>query len=88
MTASTWLRLRRRAGPIFSIAVATSGSFTRSMIVLGFADLRGNKQYISTANLKHDGRVALFFMDYPTQSRLKILGNEYDPTRAMPKPGN
>ncbi len=42
---------------------------------LGFADLRGNKQYISTANLKHDGRVALFFMDYPTQSRLKILGN-------------
>jgi uncharacterized protein len=42
---------------------------------LGFADLRGNKQYISTANLKHDGRVALFFMDYPTQSRLKILGH-------------
>jgi predicted pyridoxine 5'-phosphate oxidase superfamily flavin-nucleotide-binding protein len=41
---------------------------------LGFADLRGNRQYISTANLKHDGRVALFFMDYPTQGRLKILG--------------
>jgi uncharacterized protein len=41
---------------------------------LGFADLRGNRQYISTANLKHDDRVALFFMDYPTQSRLKILG--------------
>jgi uncharacterized protein len=41
---------------------------------LGFADLRGNRQYISTANLKHDGRVALFFMDYPTRSRLKILG--------------
>jgi uncharacterized protein len=41
---------------------------------LGFADLRGNKQYISTANLKHDDRVALFFMDYPTQSRLKVMG--------------
>jgi len=41
---------------------------------LGFADLRGNRQYISTANLKHDDRVALFFMDYPTQSRLKVLG--------------
>jgi len=41
---------------------------------LGFADLRGNRQYISTANLKHDDRVALFFMDYATQSRLKILG--------------
>ena len=41
---------------------------------LGFADLRGNRQYISTANLKHDDRVALFFMDYATQTRLKILG--------------
>jgi len=41
---------------------------------LGFADLRGNRQYVSTANLKHDDRVALFFMDYARQSRLKILG--------------
>jgi predicted pyridoxine 5'-phosphate oxidase superfamily flavin-nucleotide-binding protein len=41
---------------------------------LGFADLRGNKQYISVGNLQHDGRVALFLMDYPNQSRLKILG--------------
>jgi len=41
---------------------------------LGFADLRGNRQYISTANLKHDDRVALFFMDYARQNRLKIFG--------------
>jgi uncharacterized protein len=41
---------------------------------LGFADLRGNKQYISVGNLQHDNRVALFFMDYPHQLRLKILG--------------
>lgn len=41
---------------------------------LGFADLRGNRQYVSTANLKHDDRVALFLMDYAAQSRLKILG--------------
>lgn len=41
---------------------------------LGFADLRGNRQYISTANLKHDDRVALFFMDYAGQTRLKVLG--------------
>jgi predicted pyridoxine 5'-phosphate oxidase superfamily flavin-nucleotide-binding protein len=41
---------------------------------LGFADLRGNRQYISTANLLHDDRVALFFMDYPRQARLKVLG--------------
>jgi predicted pyridoxine 5'-phosphate oxidase superfamily flavin-nucleotide-binding protein len=41
---------------------------------IAFADLRGNKQYISRGNLEHDNRVALFLMDYPTQSRLKILG--------------
>ena len=41
---------------------------------IGFADLRGNKQYISVGNLQHDDRVALFFMDYPAQQRLKILG--------------
>jgi predicted pyridoxine 5'-phosphate oxidase superfamily flavin-nucleotide-binding protein len=41
---------------------------------LGFADLRGNKQYITMGNLEHDDRVALFFMDYAHQLRLKILG--------------
>ncbi len=42
--------------------------------LIGFADLRGNKQYISLGNLEHNARVALFFMDYPNQTRLKILG--------------
>jgi uncharacterized protein len=41
---------------------------------LGFADLRGNKQYISIGNLQHDSRVALFLMDYPAKRRLKIFG--------------
>jgi uncharacterized protein len=41
---------------------------------LAFADLRGNRQFITTGNLHGDSRVALFLMDYPTQSRLKILG--------------
>ena len=42
---------------------------------LALADLRGNKQYISVGNFEHNDRVALFFMDYPSQSRLKILGH-------------
>jgi predicted pyridoxine 5'-phosphate oxidase superfamily flavin-nucleotide-binding protein len=42
---------------------------------IGFADLRGNKQYISLGNVLHDDRVALFLMDYPNQRRLKILGH-------------
>lgn len=42
---------------------------------LGFADYRGNRQYVSLGNLKHEDRVALFLMDYPSRSRLKILGH-------------
>ncbi|MEV0063041.1 pyridoxamine 5'-phosphate oxidase family protein [Nocardia sp. NPDC050718] len=41
---------------------------------LGFADFRGNKQYISRGNLDHDDRVSLFLMDYATQTRMKIFG--------------
>ena len=40
---------------------------------LGFADYRGNKQYVSTGNLKADDRVSMFLMDYPNRARLKIL---------------
>jgi hypothetical protein len=42
---------------------------------VGFADFRGNKQYISTGNLMTDARVALIMVDYPRQARLKIVGH-------------
>ena len=42
---------------------------------LGFADLKGNHQLLSTGNLAGDDRVALFLMDYPQRTRLKILGH-------------
>jgi len=41
---------------------------------LGFADLKGNRQLLTTGNLARDGRVCLFLMSYPLQARLKILG--------------
>ncbi len=41
---------------------------------LGFADLKGNRQLLTTGNLTHDGRICLFLMSYPLQARLKILG--------------
>ena len=41
---------------------------------LAFADLRGNKQYVSAGNLATDNRVAMIMVDYPAQTRLKILG--------------
>jgi len=42
---------------------------------LGFADFRGNLQYISVGNLSKNNRAALFLMDYPNQRRLKILAS-------------
>lgn len=42
---------------------------------LGFADFRGNMQYISVGNLQENKKAALFLMDYPNQTRLKILAN-------------
>ncbi|MDQ3710968.1 MAG: pyridoxamine 5'-phosphate oxidase family protein [Acidobacteriota bacterium] len=40
---------------------------------LGFADFRGNLQYISIGNVSKNKSVALFLMDYANQRRLKIL---------------
>ena len=39
---------------------------------LGFADYRGNRQFISSGNMVDNGRVAMILVDYPTQQRLKI----------------
>ena len=40
---------------------------------LGYADFRGNLQYISVGNLSKNNKAALFLMDYPNQTRLKIF---------------
>jgi predicted pyridoxine 5'-phosphate oxidase superfamily flavin-nucleotide-binding protein len=39
---------------------------------IGFADFRGNRQYISVGNLTDNAKVALILMDYPRRQRLKI----------------
>jgi predicted pyridoxine 5'-phosphate oxidase superfamily flavin-nucleotide-binding protein len=65
---SGWPYIQHRGGPKGFLRVLDERT-------IGFADLRGNKQYISAGNLQHDDRVALFLMDYPSQSRLKILGH-------------
>ena len=40
---------------------------------LGFADFRGNLQYISVGNLTANNRASLFLMDYANRQRLKIF---------------
>ncbi len=41
---------------------------------LAFADLRGNRQLISTGNVGAESKVSLFLMDYKARERLKIIG--------------
>ncbi len=41
---------------------------------LGFVDLSGNKQYVSTGNLRENARVCLFLMDYQEKRRVKVWG--------------
>jgi uncharacterized protein len=41
---------------------------------LGFADFRGNRQYLSYGNLTDNNKVSLFLMDYPNKTRIKIWG--------------
>lgn len=44
---------------------------------LGFADFRGNVQYISVGNLAENDKAFLFLMDYRHRRRLKILGRAW-----------
>ncbi|HET9700814.1 MAG TPA: pyridoxamine 5'-phosphate oxidase family protein [Burkholderiales bacterium] len=41
---------------------------------LGFADFRGNVQYVTLGNVNKNDRIALILMDYANRRRLKILG--------------
>ncbi|MFD7061711.1 pyridoxamine 5'-phosphate oxidase family protein [Streptomyces sp. NPDC059906] len=41
---------------------------------VAFADVGGNRQYITTGNLRGDDRVALFFLDHARAARLKMYG--------------
>jgi len=62
-----WPYIQHRGGPVGFVRV-----LDESMI--GFADFRGNRQYVSVGNLRTDDRVSLFFMDYPNKTRLKLFG--------------
>ena len=63
-----WPYIQHRGGPTGFLRVLDSRT-------LAFADYRGNRQMLSTGNLAVNDRVALFLMDYPQRTRLKILGH-------------
>ena len=62
-----WPYVQHRGGPSGFMRVLDDRT-------LGFADFSGNRQYVSVGNLVKDDRVSLFFMDYPSRTRLKLLG--------------
>ena len=62
-----WPYVQHRGGPEGFVRVLDETT-------IGFADFRGNRQYVSVGNVLVDDRVALFFMDYPSRTRLKVLG--------------
>ncbi len=65
--ATGWPYIQHRGGPVGFVRVLDPST-------IGFADFRGNRQYISVGNLAGDERAALFFMDYANRARLKLFG--------------
>jgi predicted pyridoxine 5'-phosphate oxidase superfamily flavin-nucleotide-binding protein len=68
VTQDGWPYMQHRGGPKGFLRVLDGRT-------LAFADFAGNKQYITAGNLETNDRVALFFMDYPQQARLKLVGH-------------
>jgi uncharacterized protein len=66
-SASGWPYVQHRGGPSGFVKLLGDRQ-------IGFADYRGNRQYVSLGNVATDDRVALFFMDYVRRARLKMLG--------------
>lgn len=62
-----WPYMQHRGGPVGVLKVLDEQH-------LGYADFRGNRQYLSVGNLSHDERICLFLMDYVNRARLKIWG--------------
>jgi uncharacterized protein len=68
VTEDGWPYVQHRGGPRGFLKVLDEKT-------LGFADFRGNLQYISVGNLGADDRASLILMDYPNRARLKILAH-------------
>lgn len=68
VSESGWPYVQFRGGPAGFLKVLDGKT-------IGYADFRGNVQYISVGNLQGNDRVALILMDYANQRRLKILGH-------------
>jgi hypothetical protein len=62
-----WPYVQYRGGPAGFLSAVDDTT-------LGFADFRGNGQYITAGNVRANDRVSLSLMDYAHRQRLKIFG--------------
>ena len=62
-----WPYVQHRGGPKGFLKVLDART-------IGFADFRGNVQYLSVGNLRRDDRISMIVVDYPNRRRLKLLG--------------
>lgn len=67
VTPSGWPYIQHRGGPPGFVHVLNTST-------IALADYVGNQQFVTVGNLDTDNRIALFFVDYPTRSRVKVFG--------------
>ena len=68
VSETDWPYVQHRGGPTGFLKVIDQQT-------IGFADYKGNRQYISTGNFRKNDRVSIILMDYANRRRLKIIGN-------------
>jgi len=62
-----WPYVQHRGGPAGFLRVLSPGA-------LAYADLAGNRQYLSAGNAARNDRASILVMDYAARRRLKLLG--------------
>ncbi len=68
VTADGWPYVQHRGGPTGFLRLLDENR-------VGFADYRGNRQYMSAGNVAEKDKVALILIDYPARRRLKLIGH-------------
>lgn len=62
-----WPYVQHRGGPAGFLQVLDDRT-------IGFADFKGNRQYLSVGNLNANARTSIILMDYANRRRLKLWG--------------
>ncbi|MFA9204316.1 MAG: pyridoxamine 5'-phosphate oxidase family protein [Flavobacteriales bacterium] len=67
VSESGWPYVQHRGGAVGFLKVLDANT-------IGYADFRGNRQYVSVGNFAANDRISLILMDYANKRRLKIWG--------------